>query len=655
MNLLEAALDLADMGIPVFAVNVTDRPGGKSSKTPCTPRGHLDATLDFATLKQQFADPRANSIGVVTGPNTGVSVIDLDPRNGSEDWMREHGDKLPQTRVHRTRSGGHHLIYRHPPGMRNSAGKIGPGVDIRADGGWIVWHPANGCAVERDVPLFDVPDMPEWITVEAMKGAASKPKLDGPAVPAPPRELVDAGKLQLMLDGIRDRLNTTEDGGKHAALCRESVLAGGLLYALDENEDTLAEMLVDWLPPVDDREHAIKTAISGIEKGARHPVTIGAAADFARVPLPPEPELPAPSGEDPTTVDAWLTRDIPEPDRLLGDLLTTTTRVFLIGRTGLGKTMLALDMAASVAAGVPFLHWPAGRPARVLYIDGEMPAELIKPRLRATLDRVGPIPTGNLRIMSRDVEAEARKAFPALPAFEPLNTPGGQQFVMDFIKAVGGVDAVFFDNVMSLLTGDMKDELPWAEVQPLVMRLSAARIGQVWLDHTGHNTDRQYGSSTKAWRMDAVGIMTALKDDADPKSVGFNLGFDFPGKARRRTPDNWQQFAAMTCRLVDGAWSSTPAAAEKAPGKDTKLTNSEAERYAALQSILARTGRDSTTRAEWLAECVKVGLDSAPPRGSTQAFRKGQFTLQQKGWIQVNGEAVMDLRAADAVLAALLE
>jgi hypothetical protein len=650
MNLIDAALDRADMGLPVFPVG--------ENKKPVCPNGFKDATIDPDVIRRLFSHPAAAFVGIPTGPASGRVILDLDPRSGSDSFMVEHGDKLPKTLAIRTRSNGFHYVFEEQPGVRCSAGKIAPGVDIRADGGYIVdWESAG---FPRHIDAKIAP-MPAWLVEAATARAASKPKLDGPAVPAPPRDLVDADKLRLMLAGIEDRLNNAEEGGKHAALCRESVLAGGLLYALDENEDSLAEMLVDWLPPVDDREHAIKTAVSGILKGARHPVLIGAAAEFAAVALPEEPELPAPSGDDPTTVDAWLTRDIPEPDRLLGDLLTTTTRVFLIGRTGLGKTMLALDMAASVAAGVPFLHWPAGRPARVLYIDGEMPAELIKPRLRATLDRVGPIPAGNLRVMSRDVEAEARKAFPALPAFEPLNTPGGQQFVMDFIKAVGGVDAVFFDNVMSLLTGDMKDELPWAEVQPLVMRLSAARIGQVWLDHTGHNTDRQYGSSTKAWRMDAVGIMTALKDDADPKSVGFNLGFDFPGKARRRTPDNWQQFAAMTCRLVDGVWSSVPVAVEKAAGASVKVRTGAMVRYEALQAVLARTGRDSTTREEWYAECVNRGLDFLPPKNASSTDRRkaiGTFNarsadLVEAKWIQVNGNAIMDLRGANDVLAML--
>ena len=80
------------------------------------------------------------------------------------------------------------------------------------------------------------------------------------------------------------------------------------------------------------------------------------------------------------SIEAWAARDIPEPDYLLGNLITTTSRAFLVGRTGLGKTMLALAIAVGAASGRGFLNWRSSRPARVLYIDGEMPAELIKAR-----------------------------------------------------------------------------------------------------------------------------------------------------------------------------------------------------------------------------------------------------------------------------------
>jgi AAA domain len=70
----------------------------------------------------------------------------------------------------------------------------------------------------------------------------------------------------------------------------------------------------------------------------------------------------------PHTVASWLSRDIPAPDFLLGLWLSTSTRALLVGATGLGKTMLGLEIAFAVAAKAAFLHWtvkrlpPKGKP-----------------------------------------------------------------------------------------------------------------------------------------------------------------------------------------------------------------------------------------------------------------------------------------------------
>jgi AAA domain len=225
-------------------------------------------------------------------------------------------------------------------------------------------------------------------------------------------------------------------------------------------------------------------------------------------------------------------RDIPAPDRLLGDLLTTTSRMFLVGRTGLGKTMLGMGMACGMATGRGFLHWRRTRPARVLYIDGEMPAELVKARSIDVLRRAGiPPHPDNLLIFVRDTMEEFAARYPSLGQFAPLNSEEGQNFVHALIRAVGGVDVVIFDNVMSLVAGDQKGEVPWSETLPLVSALTAKRVGQVWLDHNGHSTDRQYGSATKAWRFDAVGLMKPLPDDQrNPREVAFILSFERPAR-----------------------------------------------------------------------------------------------------------------------------
>ena len=57
---------------------------------------------------------------------------------------------------------------------------------------------------------------------------------------------------------------------------------------------------------------------------------------------PPQPQTEEMLGlREFLSIELWAERDMPSPDRLLGDLVTTTTRTFLVGQSGLGKTMLA--------------------------------------------------------------------------------------------------------------------------------------------------------------------------------------------------------------------------------------------------------------------------------------------------------------------------
>jgi hypothetical protein len=79
-------------------------------------------------------------------------------------------------------------------------------------------------------------------------------------------------------------------------------------------------------------------------------------------------------------------------DFLLRHLLSTISRVTLIGPTGIGKSNLALAIVFAAAAASAFLHWAGCRPARVLYIDGEMSARLSKERIEQPKKRFGRMP-----------------------------------------------------------------------------------------------------------------------------------------------------------------------------------------------------------------------------------------------------------------------
>jgi KaiC/GvpD/RAD55 family RecA-like ATPase len=353
---------------------------------------------------------------------------------------------------------------------------------------------------------------------------------------------------------------------------------------------------------------------------------------------------------------SWLQRTTQPVTRLLGNLISSTTRAFIVGRTGLGKTLLGLAFAVGMASGVGFLHWRSSRPARVLYIDGEMPTDLLIERIQDAaerIDRLGLI--DNLMVFSLEDSEAIAERWPMLGVFEPLNTEEGQNFLKRLCTALRP-DVIIFDNVQALLAGVQKEEETWIPVLPLVTWLTKQYIGQLWFDHTGHNADRQYGTAVKAWRFDVVGILTPVsEEEREQHETAFTLSFDHPGKARRRTPANWLEFATHIIRLRNGQWTGEPADSEAATRKRLKGKVKPSTRlfHDALLSAIAAaaTGPGQTAMFAWEIECIRKGLldtietdDDAATRAKKRAkLRTAKSDLQAAGMIGINGDRVSDL------------
>ena len=75
-------------------------------------------------------------------------VLDVDPAaGGSESLARleRFGGPVPMTAKARTGGGGVHIFFRYPrrTEIRNSAGLLGPGLDVRGEGGYVVVPPSR--------------------------------------------------------------------------------------------------------------------------------------------------------------------------------------------------------------------------------------------------------------------------------------------------------------------------------------------------------------------------------------------------------------------------------------------------------------------------------------------------------------------------------
>jgi Bifunctional DNA primase/polymerase, N-terminal len=154
-TVIRALAALLDAGLPCFPCH--------ANKRPATPGGYKDATSDPDAVYELWRRYPGPLIGVPTGKISGLDVLDIDPRHGGDTWFVEHEARLPVTRVHQTRGGGLHLFLQHESGLRCSTGRIAAGVDVRAEGGYVIWWPAEGLRVTCERLLAG---WPSWLRDE---------------------------------------------------------------------------------------------------------------------------------------------------------------------------------------------------------------------------------------------------------------------------------------------------------------------------------------------------------------------------------------------------------------------------------------------------------------------------------------------------------
>lgn len=127
-------------------------------KHPLIDKWQKRATTDPKQIQEWWTKWPAAGIGIATGG--GLFVVDVDPRNGGSASLA--GLDAPETYTVRTGSGGLHLYYQAAGKIRNSAGTIAKGIDLRGDGGFVVAPPTvhasgNQYEVVKDVELAPLP------------------------------------------------------------------------------------------------------------------------------------------------------------------------------------------------------------------------------------------------------------------------------------------------------------------------------------------------------------------------------------------------------------------------------------------------------------------------------------------------------------------
>ncbi|WP_028814723.1 bifunctional DNA primase/polymerase [Streptomyces flavidovirens] len=192
-ELLRAALEAAERGRHVFPLRPGDKRPALHGEAHCPGTGDCAgghrkweqrATTDPDRIRRAWSAASFN-VGIATGPS-GLLVVDLDmPKrksikgtegtpSGVTTFMalcERAGQAVPATYRTRTASGGEHLYFTAPSGIRlsNTAGALAPLVDTRAWGGYVV--AAGSTLPSGNYTVIDarpVAPLPAWL-LEALR------------------------------------------------------------------------------------------------------------------------------------------------------------------------------------------------------------------------------------------------------------------------------------------------------------------------------------------------------------------------------------------------------------------------------------------------------------------------------------------------------
>jgi hypothetical protein len=282
---------------------------------PCAVGGKRPALRggweERATTKTQVIEMwwrlRPYNIGIACGPS-GLAVLDLDvPHHGKaalddasrqatglDTFLRlcsEHGQLVPATFTVRTPSGGYHLYFTvRDASVRNSAGRLGPLIDVRGAGGYVIGPGSRIDDKPYSVmsPVPPVP-LPPWI-VALLRQPELAQVLDTPGLAARVRD-GGAWALAALRDEVR-RVATAPEGTRNHTLNRAAFrlgqLAGAGLLPPDEVTAALAAAAARAGLPLAQADRTIR---SGVTSGIRVPRQAPPAGPRPQV-AAPEPGVP---------------------------------------------------------------------------------------------------------------------------------------------------------------------------------------------------------------------------------------------------------------------------------------------------------------------------------------------------------------------------
>ena len=267
MNLLNEALRLANDGFHIL-------PLIPNSKLPWLEDFPNKASTNPEVIKSWWVRQPNSNIGISTSRFNGsgaLVVVDVDNKGniiGDNELFKLEldGYDFPETLTQETPTGGRHLIYYADQPVKQGVKVLGPGLDIRSKGGYIV---ASGSVIDGKKYLIknpiEIAEAPQWIIDKC--GVAHEKK----EVKAPINVDEDQARIRA-LHYLEEEAPTADEGERN----HKAYVVACRIKDLGVSSTVCAELIIDhWdgcNPPLEEAE--IVAVVDSAYKNGINPIGI---------------------------------------------------------------------------------------------------------------------------------------------------------------------------------------------------------------------------------------------------------------------------------------------------------------------------------------------------------------------------------------------
>ena len=214
-------------------------------------------------------------------------------------------------------------------------------------------------------------------------------------------------------------------------------------------------------------------------------------------------------------INDFLSKKLTPREFIIQPCLPKQGLVMIYAKRGVGKTYFALSLACKIASGASLFgdKWKIEKQWRVLYIDGEMPANAMQERLKTLM--VDSVENDNLSIITRDEQINGM--------MPNLATEEGQATLETHIQ---NADVIIVDNLSTLTShGKENEAASWDPIANWALRLRSIGKSIIFIHHAGKDNN-QRGTSKKEDILDTVINLKHPTDYDSKQGARFEIHFE---------------------------------------------------------------------------------------------------------------------------------